>query len=382
MGSILKRIAACLMLIGVPAPTAVPAQTGSSAVSDSPKPKDEAEDRLWLVRARVESVTQDGGPVSVQRIVHVYDGPATLIGLRFRYYPDLVHMGPQPVPETAGIEGIWLVGRDFDGVLGTAYGEWGSAEVYYCSFPVLERESPNYASVKSLAEAVESTLKKPIEEQVEDLQRYSGLPSPDVSRWSIHRLAELESAAALKLLPTLLDMPQVPMSSQVAIDQELSRRNAGNWNSSGRRRALLWGWVCAQRSVTDYSQIMPRIRRASQSELDSQMWFDILRLAAENNRWSSVMRSSALSSMDQLRGIEAMVAKVLEYLIATVEKSPDSYLRKIAAITIGDLHLSAAQVERIRDLTKVAMDKAADEELVIALQAALKRFDESPVMTK
>jgi hypothetical protein len=344
----------------------MPAQGGATPQAPLPSPFA----GLILVQAKVIEVKlQEKGDMipSTQEIVHVYCGPGELVGKTFadsssRSGQDSIGTTATP-PLQKGEIGIWSLKESPEGLFVKRYPHLGF------SYRARALSTPGYGQIQALAEGIERVCKAKPAERVSVLRKLALSPSPQLSAWALHVLAEAKPEGLEKMLDELLTDEKLSVTAQIALDEILSATRGARWQKSERRRKFLDKWVSTRHDEQDAEHIFTRLATVGrQGELSDRNLLQLLVTAASNEEMSRAARQQALFVIGTIAGRGQDEGLAFAFLTKEIQGAKEQELRMAAAYALKNLvPLDKDKAAVIRALK----ENVQDAKLLAVLQEAL-----------
>lgn len=329
-----------------------------------------------LVRAKVTAVGEKdkGGEVAAQlTVVHVYSGPAELVGQTFTGYqfsgPQISGPAARPrAPFVKGDEELWSVGPDRQDRTKLAGG-------------VVSRKADNrrHEQAVAVAEAMEKVEQAKPADRVGVLKKFGSDPTPEVCEWAVTTLGKSKEAAAGEYLDALAEKPDAkwPLAAQAALDAALCERKGADWHGSKPRAELLRGWVAGKITEYDADTVLRRLNAAHRhEEMSDKLAVELFRTAAENKDWPWAVRRRAIFDVGRAAmycANDEAITSAFDWVFEKVRKGDDVEVRRAAAHTLrGFFTLLPARLTAVEE--HLATEK--DTEVADALRAAVKKAKE------
>jgi len=328
---------------------------------------------ISLVRAKVLTVGKSmpvGNVSATVEITHVYTGD---MGLKGTTFTDYYNIGGFTSSNAAIVEfkvddvGLWSlkpIGSDF-------------VPCYDSLMPFRSRtlksdpDDIRYDHHLTLAGEIEKIDKAKPEDRTSLLRELLTHRTPEVSAWSVRKLAVTDTDPARRVLNELADKPDIdqPIAGQIALDQVLYKSKKKNWYESKVRKALLRSWVDGKPNDFDAHSILQRISSASQGgELPEKYFAELAQAAAENNNWPRAARLDAISCVGRIAGRSPYEESTHMWLFTYVQKNEDIAFRRAAAFAMYYMTLNPVHIKAV----EAHLTTEPNKEIVQTLRAAIK----------
>ena len=339
---------------------------------------------ISLVRARVKSIGDikpDRSMTATLEIEHVYAGDKGLKGKAFHDYYDTRDgsFGGDLVltPFQVGHEGIWTL-QWVDFTINKSdpklYPTRDELMPFGSRYRKAEVRRPRYAQVVALAEAVEAVETAEPADRVPKLRELLKDRTPEVSAWAVRKLAAIEGDAARKVLDELASKPDLdlPMATQVSLDEVLGISREKAWYKSKIRRAMLESWVAGKPDVYHAGLILTRFHFAAQGAEPQTYYVELLQAAVGNAHWPLVARLRALEQVGTTAGLGRGTydESTYEWLLAYLKGDGDVAFRRAAASGLYGMRLNPAHIEALDAQRVLETDKVVVSTLKYAIQAS------------
>jgi hypothetical protein len=310
----------------------------------------------------------DGVKVTVT-IVHVYVGEKKLVGSTFTdvYITEDLRGKSASIPFTNDEEGIWTIAQSPNGI-----------SPYFderMPFSHRSRKSDNrrHEQIITLAEAIEKTEQSKPDDRIPLLLELILDKTPEVSAWAVHTLGNSQKAAAQEYFEKLSKQipPNLPIASQVALDEVLSKNKEYEWMKSKVRSALLESWVKGKTDEYHMTLILRRFDMADQlGELSNRSAIALTRMAAENKEWTRDFRIYAIRQVGRIadRGVDDESTYI--WLFEQIQKNTDGEFRRAAAGTLA--RFIAIYPARLKAIEK-HLEAETDKDVIRSLHDAVKK---------
>lgn len=340
---------------------------------------------ISLVRARVTGIADvkpDQSMTATLEIEHVYAGDKELKGRTFHdyYVTSSGSFGVDLVltPFQVGHEGIWtLQWVDFsinksDPKL---YPTRDKLMPFGSRYRKAEKGRPRYAQIVALAEAVEAVEAAEPADRVPKLRELLADRTPEVAAWAVRKLAATAGDAARKVLDELASKPDLdlPMATQVSLDEVLGISREKAWYESKVRRAMLESWVAGKPDVYHAGLILTRFHFAAQGSAVPQTYYvKLLQAAVGNAHWPLVARLRALEQVGTTAGLGRGTydESTYEWLLAYLKGDGDVAFRRAAASGLYGMRLNPAHIEALDAQRVLETDRQVVSTLKYAIQAS------------
>ncbi len=330
------------------------------------------EPKSILVRGKVTAFDDDidrhqfAFPATVE-ITHVYRGDGKLVGKTFT-----VHYSPfggggsgrkfNDKRYKVGEEGVWQLG-EYQGKL------------YNWRFAARKSVDPDfYGRAVAWVEAVERHAKATPKERTELAPKLVRSENSLIAKWMLETLDEERTADADALLTQLKStVRELPLWTQVELDDLLCRTKRLNWLQSDERRGMQSHWVTGK-TGTDAFKVLGTIEssvtRGYLKELDA---IKLLKLATGNKDWSEKDRAETFKRIGLIAGgMDEEVADA--WLFDLMRTSKEVAVRRSAARAICLLRLDPARLKAVEEhlRTETDADIKTTLEAAVTMAKAMK----------
>lgn len=362
--AVLAALLSCL-LVGV---------TAGSVVGADP-------DRVTLVCAKVIKIDTSSPKMSVAtlEVVRVYVGDSLALGATFQdAHLDMDYNGLSARSPflTLGEEGLWSISKAGDKYVLTK--DPNLPCPVRCR-DVKGKDGFRYKEMVELAEAVEKVEKEKPEKRLGLLRELIADTTYELAYWAMTAISRSDTADAKRLLDQLANKPDPSfgIGAQIALDQQLCKKQENDWQDSKPRSEMLRTWVSGKKDQHDAGRILSRLYNAHQDHnLADKLAVELWRTAAENKEWPLDTRKYAIWRMDFVvkfsANDEARFAAI-DWVYEQMRSNDTIELRRAAADTLSQLPLYPKRLKAIEE--HLATEK--DERVAEALRAAIKKAREN-----
>lgn len=320
-----------------------------------------------LVQGRVQEVRAakgDAASVTVE-ITRVYMGDSKYQGMTFRD----VQRGEDPqgmsatVPFKLKEEGLWSL-------VATQKGNEPPTLIVGIDdrlcFGLRSRsvENKRHKQAVKLAETVAIFEVAKPDKKAALLRELAQDETPELSYWAVARIAEAKDPASAALLADYAAAPHktLPVAGQIAFDVVYCEKLGKVWLASDTRKQMLIAW--AQGKHEDFLQrdIYSRINLAIQrGQMDAQDLSEFAKNIITSEEWTMPNRRSAVKMLGNYRNRGLQVDANFDWVIDLYKKSPDLYIRRIAASILPDYSISPERKKVIEELIPKEDDPRTQE---------------------
>lgn len=321
-----------------------------------------------LVRAKVKSIDKvtPNSSVATLEIVHVYSGPAELIGRSFRDTQMFAHSAGYPALARFEVDeqGIYVLKPVKDELLPT----------FDSRFPFFWRsrkpDDQRHAQHLLLADTIQTYTAAKREDQPGLAAKLAQDATPEVGYWMVRTLGDLDATFAADLLSQWRKKPGgLPLQAQIGLDEVLCAKAREDWATAPVRTALLESWVTGKADEYHAQRILSRLDTATQhDELPGDEAIKLIQLAAGNQEWRKEDRRRAVDTVGTLARRMADHRAAYDWLFDQMRTHPDPDTRRTAANVVGSLSLRPERARAVEDYLATEKDAA----VVKALRDAVK----------
>ena len=329
----------------------------------------------YLVRAKVAKIhekTKYGRfPITLE-VIHVYMGPADLNGKTFKDYQ---YSGPR----SAGNEAIKPFTLDEEGLwpLNEVKGELQIGSFAHLPFLRSRKEeiNPRHTQHLLLAEAIEKFTNAKPAVRTNLAEKLANDSTPEVCYWMVRTLGDTDEKFASELLEKWRkNYGELPLRSQIALDEVICIKEKEDWFTALKRAEMLKSWVARKTNEYDAHLVLSRLYASFQAfEMRGEAVIELLQVAAGNKDWRKEDRIKAIGSVGyQANRIPDFLA-AYDWLFDLMKNSPEIEFRRRAAYEVGALSLYPKRIQAVEDF----LTTEKDPEIIKTLRAALKKAKES-----
>lgn len=360
---------------------------------------------LWLVAARVDSVTTDSHFIlSTLSITHVYAGPLALLGRTFvvnspkdgsnwnnQYIVPALTKGERGVfVVTWGLDPLAYGGVALDGLnpecltylipeynsVGIAVDRTNYPGGYTYDLPVRDRDVKLYRQAQSDAQTVEKLSKLPRQQQINLLRRYARSQESDLSTWAIMELAWIKPTGGFDYLKQLTKRQPISAETVIALDKALMVADKEHWQDSVERNRFWEKWLQSRLSEKGYQILTERISQVAQEqEISGPMALHLLKVLYQNQQASGAARAIAVGMIgDGVRRRLIDPRAAFAFLTTVLARGKEPAMAHAAAEVIGDFpSLADDQITQLQTLKGHLNDRKTADLLQAAMDSVGKK---------
>ncbi len=236
-------------------------------------------------------------------------------------------------------------------------------------------DNPRHAQEIDLAEAIEKYTKTKPEERAKLAEKLANDTTPEVCYWMVRTIGDSDEKFAGELLDKWRkNVGELPLRSQIALDELNCIKVKEDWYTSGKRTELLKNWVSRKANEHDAYLVLGRLYASYQAfEMRGEAVIEILQLAVGNKDWRKEDRIKAIGSVGYHANRIPDFLAAYDWLFELMKTSPEIEFRRRAAYEVGTLSLYPKRIQAVEDF----LTTEKDPEIIKTLRDALKKAKES-----